>query len=341
MYKKVLAVMLSIGIASLFISCSSSKVPFLSHETEVSEEKEDAEENVKEETEQIGAKEDTDTPEPEGGEERDAVNKSDRTEGRDDLSWPENSGDQDHPENNGNTPAGTESGTAAEKEEPGLSTPQIDTGGTASYLGKEAEEKIKLLDTDYSKVNWGVRYAPIEDLPGIVVSIAPAKEHNGVNGLVIAVTNLYSEEISVAGGGSVKGLNGEEVGTFYLFADTIGTGSTFIREVYCDGIPSGEIHWDSLETMETSKIYIPWEADWTIGEKDGHPEAAYSIYANRPFKAGYIYGLLLDNAGNIVDIYSTTDYTETDRLEGTMRGYYDPKELGVADMALFANPISE
>ena len=341
MHKKILTVILSAGIALSLMSCSYVKIPLMLQKTETAKDKT---EKAKEEDEEREESRDEKDTEDDG--KNSSMNSEPEENSRDtdnsvlDAAVPEY--DQERTEKNKDEVSGINDEAEPEKAEQDLTTPQIDTRGTASYVGKEAEEALKKLDTDYNKVSWGVRYAPIEDLPGIIVSVAPAKEHNGVNGLIIAITNLYDEEISVAGGGTVKGLNGEDVGDFYLFADTIGTGSTFIRDVYCDGVPSGKIHWDSFETMETQKTFVSWEADWTIKEREsGKPSVDYSIYADRPFKAGYIYGLLLDGEGNIVDIYSAVDYTETDHLVGSMDGYENPRELGASDLALFANPVAE
>jgi hypothetical protein len=209
--------------------------------------------------------------------------------------------------------------------------------GDASSLKAECEKSLDSLDTDYSKINWGVKYSPFKDLPGIVFSVAPALHDNSIC-LVVAVTNLYSEDVDVSGHGTAKGLNGEDISSFSLSAVAIGSGNTYIQAVDCGDTPSGEIRWENMEASPAKEKYVPWEADWTLTGKEDYT-LNYSVIAEDTCKAGTIWALLLDSGHNIVGVYSTYD-DGTDRvLQGNIQGIRDIDRLGVTDAAIFVNPL--
>ena len=64
----------------------------------------------------------------------------------------------------------------------------------ASELDEEVASVLANVDTDYNSVYWGTSYSIFEDLPGVVVSITPCMQKDQY-GLLVAITNLYSDDI--------------------------------------------------------------------------------------------------------------------------------------------------
>ncbi len=71
-------------------------------------------------------------------------------------------------------------------------------------LDSEIASTLNGLNTDYNKVKWGSVYSIFPDNPGIVISVAPGKLFNE-DILVVAITNLYDQEISFSGSAKARG----------------------------------------------------------------------------------------------------------------------------------------
>ena len=112
------------------------------------------------------------------------------------------------------------------------------SSSTNSYISEEAQELLETIESDYSKVNWGVEYSPT-GMDGIVISIAPYND-NGSNYLAIAVTNLYNTDTTFSAEGYAKGTSGQKVGNVLFYDTAIRPGNTIIKLLYCDDVPTGE-----------------------------------------------------------------------------------------------------
>lgn len=216
---------------------------------------------------------------------------------------------------------------------------EITTYSGVSYLTPEVQDALESLDTDYSKVNWGVRYSPFEDYPGIVFSITPYTDEYDTSNLIIGITNLYDESITLSGEGKALGADKAEVGSMFIFADSIGSGNTYITYIRCDEDPSGEISWTDLQLKNSYHEYVPWTADWELEAADTGHEFRYEISADTPMKPGDIYGLALNESGFVVQVFHDYDAESNQSHKGTIRTYRDLNSLGVKDVALFTNPV--
>ena len=209
---------------------------------------------------------------------------------------------------------------------------------TNSLLSSDIASSLKSLQTDVNKVTWGVQYSPIEDMPGVVFSITPTTDQYGNYTMLIAITNLYDNPVSISAEGTAKDKNGGDTANIFIFADTIGSGSTIINKVNCKDMPSGEVHWDKIEAKDTYRKYVPWEGDWSIGSENDAYYFKYNIYGNETFTPGDIWGLALDKDGFVVYVFNDYQINETKEVTNKLTAYADLSKLGVKDFALFANP---
>ena len=209
---------------------------------------------------------------------------------------------------------------------------------TNSLLSNDIASKLKSLQTDVNKVTWGVQYAPIEDMPGVVFSITPTADQYGNYVMLIAITNLYDTPVSISAEGTAKDTNGGDTANIYIFADTIGSGNTVINKVNCKDMPNGEVHWDKIEAKDTYRKYIPWEGDWSVGSENNAYFFKYNIYGNETFTPGDIWGLALDKDGFVVYVFNDYQIDKTKEVTNKLTAYTDLSKLGVKDFALFANP---
>ena len=212
-----------------------------------------------------------------------------------------------------------------------------------SYLDSETKKKLESLDTDYSKVNWGVQYSPFEDHPGIVISVAPYVDEYDTYKLIVGITNLLDTPVTISGGGEAAGKDGSIVGETYIYENAIGVGNTVIEVIYCDDVPDGRIHWTDLEVSGSDSRYVPWEADWELSNSDDFSEYTlnYNIYAEEPFVGGSICGLAVDQDGNVVYVFDTYEENPTSSLSDSITAYENLSARGLKDVALFINPLAE
>lgn len=219
-------------------------------------------------------------------------------------------------------------------------TPTNTNSTTASYLTDEEESFMQSLPTDYNKINWGVRYSP-EGMKGLVISVAPAIDNLGSFFLVVAYTNLTSTPIDVSGSGYAKGKDGSDIGSVYMYVSALGSGNTYVSKVYCDDIPTGEIHWDSLRAEESSKEYSVWEADYT-GSSDGYTmNVEFTISTQNEAEVGQVAVVTVDSNGDITDYgyYYPTSGGKTRSLSGKVSLHGRAASTPGGDAAVFANPV--
>ena len=211
---------------------------------------------------------------------------------------------------------------------------------TSSYLSDEAEKIMKSLPSDYNKITWGVRYTP-GDMEGLVISVSEFADKYGSYYLLIGYTNIYSEDITVSASGYAKGTTGQEIGTIYTYVDALGPGNTYVQKVYCSSdIPSGEIHWDSVETKDPSgKSSVYWEADYKGGNSGGELAVAYDIKTEEPANCNEVSIVIVDENGFILDYGKDVSTTQNQpEFAGEVKFYGGMTDGKKIDAAIFANP---
>lgn len=219
-------------------------------------------------------------------------------------------------------------------------------GSTASE-DQDALSLLASLDTDYAKVSWGTSYSIFDDLPGLVVSLTPCMQYDSY-GLVVAITNLYNEEMTFAGNAVALDQDGNEIGEMYIYEPNIGTGNTAVAVIDCgQSMPDGRIQWTECETLETTASYVPWEADYQV---TGNPaeeclNVEYSFYASDGTACtdATVTVCLLDEDGLVIGVGA--DYIpelgEDENYGGTISVYGDKDILALTKgVAMFANPYT-
>ena len=216
------------------------------------------------------------------------------------------------------------------------------SGSGYSYISEEAKNILNSVESDYNKINWGVEYSP-EGMEGIVISVAPYMDNTSYY-LAIAVTNLYNTDTTFSAEGAAKGKNGQEVGDFTMYETAIAPGNTVIRLLYCDDMPTGEIHWSKIELPDAYSESAPWEGDWQLGtDSDGYMKVDYTVNSNASMVPGNVTAIVLDANGNILAAYQDYNTDKGTQTSGTITYYTDINKLNgkPTDVAMFVNPIKE
>jgi len=216
-----------------------------------------------------------------------------------------------------------------------------------STVDGDIETLLANLDTDYNKINWGVRYSISEDIPGVVVSIAPCYEYEQYK-LILAITNLTGTDIDFSAQAIALDANGEEEGSTFVYARAIGSLNTYVTTIPCgENMPTGVVHWEDGQIGATELYkYTPWLLDYGASGKpsDGVIEVQYEMYsANDDAIANAdINFLLIDANGNILGTgfdFLTDEVPAGEKYSGSVSIYNDSNILsGAADVAIFANP---
>lgn len=218
---------------------------------------------------------------------------------------------------------------------------------TNSFLDADVEEILASLDTDYNKINWGVTYAPFEEYPGFVVSVAPFLDFGDCS-LLIGFTNLYEEPVSFSGDAVAYGADGNEVGSTFVYTGTICKGNTLIATINCgEDIPDGRISWSGCRmNFDPVKEYAAWEADVSIGGNagDGYLTAEYSMSCveDADMLPGEIIIILLDEKGNVLAVqthYEDEVVASGSVCNGSFDIYQEEDLLNqTADYVMFVSP---
>ena len=212
-------------------------------------------------------------------------------------------------------------------------------------LDSEIASTLNGLNTDYNKVKWGSVYSIFPDNPGIVISVAPGKLFNE-DILVVAITNLYDQEISFSGSAKARGKDDAIVGETFIYQGCIGAGNTVIEYIDCDSTPDGRISWEECEIGESYQEYVPWEADYQAkgNAQDGYLTVEYGFFASNgdACDSTMITILLVDGDGYITGVM--TDYmeaiAENETRNGSVDVYGDESMLSqTKDIAIFANSV--
>ena len=237
-----------------------------------------------------------------------------------------------------NTPSGLTTGTTS-----GSTSGTTASNSTGySYLTPNVQKILNSLDTDYNKINWGVQYSP-EGMEGIVISVTEYVDRSNLYELVVAITNLYDEDVTVDAKGICKGVKGEEVGTVSFYESALGPGNTVMKEIYCDNKPTGEIYWSQIKLDNVFDKSAYWEADWNLTkDSDGYLEAQYTISSTTKMCPGTVTAVILDANGNV--LMMATDFCSDEGKYGAGKVQFFSKgdDLGgkPADIALFCNPLA-
>ena len=211
---------------------------------------------------------------------------------------------------------------------------------TDSYISAEASASIDSIDTDYKKVKWGVQYSP-DGMDGLVISVTPYFDGN-TNYLILGLTNLYSEDITVSASGYVNGANGEDLGKVSIYDTAIRPGNTTIHQIFYEGESNGSIHWDNIELPKVFEESTYWEADWALGaDSDGYAELNYTLNFKDTGYAGYIWALVLDENGYVIGYAQDYNSDKGNSASGTIKFYKNDFGAKVGDVALFSNPEKE
>jgi hypothetical protein len=213
-----------------------------------------------------------------------------------------------------------------------------DVKAASCYISDEALEMIQKVDSDYSKVKWAVQYT-LPDMEGLIISITPCFSADGES-VVVAVTNLYSEDVGIWASGYIKGMDGSSVGSVYINNYCLGRADTTAVVVPVSADTDGSIHWDFFE-KETAIGEGPyWESDWALGKSDaGDYAMKYKIISDDSMDLGTVTALVLNQDGYVIG-YGTDDNTNHGKeVEGVVD--FGCKEFGgsAADIALFVNPV--
>ena len=219
------------------------------------------------------------------------------------------------------------------------------TSGGKDLLDPEVRGVLSSLDSDYSKVRWGVEYSPLEEYPGIVVSIAPYYT-DPYHYLVVGVTNLHPFEVIFSGFMEAYAKDDTVVGSGIVANEHIGSGQTIASLVYCgkDAAPDGRIHWRDISISPANEtLYSSFKADWAVSPDPGGMSAratiAIAYLDGRDPVLKRVTALILDESGNIISgSYETVDKIEPQ--EGTL---YFPMDFYLtkgdmkyaADMCIF------
>lgn len=187
-------------------------------------------------------------------------------------------------------------------------------------ISKEMQEKLDALDTNYSKINWDVSYAPFDN-DGIIVSETAYEKNTelGVTGhdLVIAYTNLTDESVVLTCNGEIENTDDSPTYNGSIEEETIELwpGCTVAYTVYCETtIPTGNIKWGESSIVPATDNYHPYEITSTISlDDDGETYLIDSTVTSDVdiyyFMNAFAY--VVDKDGNV--LYSTQSGYEDQR----------------------------
>ena len=250
---------------------------------------------------------------------------------------------------------------ADDEKEQETAAPENDTeeaSGEASDLSKgstvtnllddEVKTLLENLDTDYHNIRWGVVYPMDEELQGLVVSVTPYVSYDQIS-LLVAITNLYDEDISFSGSANALGEGDAVVGSSFMYHPAIGSGNTVVSTISCaDGIPDGRIKWEECDiSSDTYQEYVPWEGDYEVSGNPGEGtlSISYKVYpaTEEAIEPGTVTIVLLDEGGNIMALGN--DYVDEtvkagEEYEGTIDIFEDKEMLSrVKGAAMFVDSV--
>lgn len=88
------------------------------------------------------------------------------------------------------------------------------------------------------------------------MSITPCIQ-NDQYGLLVAITNLYSDDIWFNGSAVALDEDGNQIGETYIYEPNLGSGNTAVEVIDCgQTMPDGRVQWTEGQTMEASGTYV-------------------------------------------------------------------------------------
>lgn len=229
-----------------------------------------------------------------------------------------------------------------------------DSGSTpgalvTSTLSAEAEGYLASLQSDYGKINWGVRYSVGDEYSNFVISIAPYMEDGEYN-LIVAFTNLYDTPISFSGTANVLGTDDEVATSASIYTPAVGSGNTVFEVIPCgSSVLDGRIRWEncSFEVCD-SGAFVPWEADYASegNPADGYITMNYSISSstNTDMVPNNVTFMVLDASGNVIAIgtdYVTDTVAAGTKYDGSVSIFASADVLSAAKgVAMFADSLN-
>lgn len=212
-------------------------------------------------------------------------------------------------------------------------------------LKPEVRKALLSIDSDYSKVRWGVEYSPIKEYPGLVASVAPYRKDDRYC-LLVGITNLNPFEVVFSGNLEARAVGDEVAGSSVVAKEHVGSGQTAGFLIDCeDGVPpDGRIRWSDMKVCRADDcLYVPFTADWAVAPgPDGNvARAAIGITVPEGGDMTYrsITALVLDKEGRILSAASemTEGLVPQDgRLYLPMEFSLGESSIGdVSDMCIF------
>lgn len=211
-------------------------------------------------------------------------------------------------------------------------------------LPPDVRRALEGLDTDYSKIRWGIEYVLSDDYPGVVVGVAPYYT-DPYHYLAVAVTNVHPVDIVFSGDFHAKSEGGEDVGSGFFFKEHIGSGCTIMIPVSCgtDEAPDGRLSWTNIQIETADKSAgTSWTSDWEISKDPLFKRAGADLRIRgtgiRNPDIKNVSAFLLDDKGNILS--GAQQYIHDKPLIGDYRVeldfYIDEKaQERIDDMAVF------
>ena len=213
-------------------------------------------------------------------------------------------------------------------------------------LSPEVGKVLSTIESDYSKIRWGVIYPLSEQYPGVVVSISPY-DTDPYHYLAVAVTNVHSVEVTFTGSMEAKSDDSSVIGMGSFYEEHLGPGQTIISLLYCgtDKLPDGRIHWSDVQIKKAEDDrYIPWEADWSLSKSPGYRSAKAELAVTGDGGDPHLKkvdGLLIDDKGFILsgaEAYVYDIKPQEGRISTELEFYATEHALErISDMAVFAN----
>ena len=180
------------------------------------------------------------------------------------------------------------------------------------------------------------------------MSVTPYVSYDQIS-LLVAITNLYDEDISFSGSANALGEGDAVVGSSFMYHPAIGSGNTVVSTISCaDGIPDGRIKWEECDiSSDTYQEYVPWEGDYEVSGNPGEGtlSISYKVYpaTEEAIEPGTVTIVLLDEGGNIMALGN--DYVDEtvkagEEYEGTIDIFEDKEMLSrVKGAAMFVDSV--
>ena len=203
------------------------------------------------------------------------------------------------------------------------------------YCPDEVVDFLNSLETDFTKVKWGVVY-PVTDMEGIIISVTPYMKGTESH-LIIGITNLYDQDLTIKSEGFAKDTSGNNTADLKFEDKGVGAGNTVIHDVTCKDFPSGEISWTGIEIPDTSAEYVLWDGNWALGND---MEFSYEFTGEKDMVPGEITALLLDSEGYVLDCITDNNTNVGKTASGSMKSDYDDSSNELSNVAMFVNPIA-